>query len=82
MVEAVIGGALIKKVFAKVLQNLQENSYAGVSFFNKVSSLKPATLLKKRLPQRCFSAHFNNTFFTEHLRRTAFDSSCLPKVLS
>ena len=35
------------------------------SFFNKVAGLRPATLLKKRLWRRCFSANFVN--FLEHL---------------
>ena len=46
-------------------------------FFNKVAGLRPATLLKKRLWQRCFFREFceisKNTFSTEHLQRTASD---------
>ena len=47
-----------------------------VSFFNKVTDLRPATLLKNRLWHRCFPVNFakflrtpflQNTFFTEHL---------------
>ena len=41
-------------------------------FFNKVSGLRPATLLKKSLLHRCFSLNFEKlprtSFFTEHLR--------------
>ena len=43
-------------------------------FFNKVSGLRPATLLKKRLAQvfSCeFCEIFKNIFFTEHLWTTA-----------
>ena len=45
--EAVIGGNLSKKLFLKISQNSQENTCAGVSFFDKVVGLRPATLLKK-----------------------------------
>ena len=51
---------------------------ARVSFLIKLRVLRPATLLKKRLwPvwHRCFSCEFceifKNTFFIEHLRKTA-----------
>ena len=41
-------------------------------FFNKVACLSPATLLKKRLRQRCFPVNFpkllRTPFYTEHLR--------------
>ena len=46
-------------------------------FFNKVTSLRLATLLKKRIWHRCFPVHFpvhtisKNTFFIEHLWTTA-----------
>ena len=40
-------------------------------FFNKVASLKPASLLKKRLWHRCFPVNFakflRTLFFKEHL---------------
>ena len=35
-----------KKVFLKILQNSQEDTWARVSFFNKVVGLRPAALLK------------------------------------
>ena len=50
-------------------------------FFNKVAGLWPATLLKKRIWQRCFPVGFEkflrtpflqNTFSTEHLWVTAY----------
>ena len=41
-------------------------------FSNKVTDLRPATLLKKRLWHRCFPMNFakftRTLFFTEHLR--------------
>ena len=37
----------VKKVFLEISQNSQENTSARV-FFNKVASLRPATLSKKR----------------------------------
>ena len=49
-------------------------------FFYKVAGLRNATLLKKRLWHRCLTVNFAkflrtpNTFFTEHLRKTASKS--------
>ena len=40
------GVVLQKKVFLKILQISQENTCIGASF-NKVASLRPATLLKR-----------------------------------
>ena len=41
-------------------------------FFNKVASLRPATLLKKSLWHKCFPVNFakflRTSFVTEHLR--------------
>ena len=41
-------------------------------FFNKVASLRPATLLEKRLWYKCFPVHFAKVLrtpsLTEHLR--------------
>ena len=46
-----------------------------IVFFNKVASLRPATLLKKKLWRRCFLVNFakflRNTFFTEQLSTAA-----------
>ena len=39
----------LKKLFLKISQNLQENTIAGATFFNKVQRLKPTTLLKNKL---------------------------------
>ena len=45
-------------------------------FFNKVASLRPATLLKKRLWHRCFPVKFSKVlrtpFVTEHVRPATF----------
>ena len=52
--------------------------------FNKVSGLRTATLLKRRLRHRCFPVNLakflKNTFFTEHLRTTASDSSAMQNI--
>ena len=40
-------------------------------FFNRITNMRPATLLKKRLRSRCFPVNFSNflgkPFFKEHL---------------
>ena len=63
---------------AGLRQNFQkhlflQNSSGGCFWRFRV---KPASLLKKRLWDRCFPVNFvkvlNNTFFTEHLQTTAF----------
>ena len=41
-------------MFLEISQNSQENTCAGLSFL----SLRPATLLKKRLRHRCFPVNF------------------------
>ena len=46
MSEAATGCFYKKKVFIEILRNSQENSCARV-FFNRVTSLRPATLLKR-----------------------------------
>ena len=60
----------MKKVFLKISQNSQENTCARV-FFNKVSVLRPATLLKKKHWHRCFPMNFGKflrtPFFIEYL---------------
>ena len=70
--EATTGGVLLKKMYLKISQNLQENTYVKVSFLIK--------LTKKETLAHMFSCEFceisKNTFFTEHLWATA---SVLPK---
>ena len=52
--EAVVRRCSVKKVFLKILQNSQENTYARVFFLIELE----ATLLKKRLWHMCFPANF------------------------
>ena len=70
MSEAAIGGVLQEKVLLEIWQNSMQNTCARVSF-----SIRPATLLKKRLRFQVSSSELcqisNNTFFTEHLLATA-----------
>ena len=47
-----------KKVTLQILQNLQENTCASVSFFDKVAAIRPAILLKTILQHRCFPVDF------------------------
>ena len=70
--EAAIGGVL-QKCFQKISRNSQQNICIGVSFFNAVAGLRPATLLKRRLRQFfsvAFCEIFKDSFSTEHLRVT------------
>ena len=63
--KAVIRSCSINKVFLEISQNSQENTYARVSFLLKLQAIKKETL---------------STFFTEHLRVTAFGNpSGIPK---
>ena len=51
-----------------VLRNFAKftgNTCVRVSFFNKVASLRPATLLKKRLWHRCFPVNFTKFLRTQ-----------------
>ena len=52
---------LWKKMFLKILQNLQGNTCARV-FFNKVTVLKPPTLFKKETLAQVFSGEFWKIF--------------------
>ena len=58
--EAVVCRCSVKKVFLEISQNLQENTYARVSFLIKLLALglRPATLLKKRLLR--YKAYFRH----------------------
>ena len=53
----------MQKVFLEILQNLQENICARVSFLKK--------LLKKRLWHRCFPANFVKFLKNTFLHRTS-----------
>ena len=65
--EVVARRCSIKKAFLRILQNSQENTCTRVSFFNKFSGFRPATLLKKSLWHRCYLVNFvkfsKNIFF-------------------
>ena len=54
-----------EKVSVEILQNSQENIFAGDSFLIK-KDLRPATLLKKTVVQM-FSQFFKSTYFHGHL---------------
>ena len=60
--EAATGGVLQKKVSLKISQNSQENTCARVSF------LRSATLLKKRLWHRLFPVNFAKFLRTPFLQ--------------
>ena len=57
-VEAVVQKCYVKKVFLEILRNSQESTWCQSPLFNKVVGLSPATLLKKRLWNRCFLVNF------------------------
>ena len=69
---------LYKKGVLKNFANLTGKHLRESLFFNKVPGLRTKTLLEKRLWHRCFpvkfARFFKNTFFTEHLRASAFDA--------
>ena len=75
----------IKNLLLKISQYLQENTCVGVSFFKKVTGLRPCNFIKKETPTRVFSCKiceiFKNTYFEEHLR-TAPSESTMKKELS
>ena len=80
--EAVLRTCSVKKLFFEISQNSQEYTFASL-FFNKVSALRPATLLKKKLAQLFFCEFCEiskNTFFIEHLSRVPFNSMSKPQV--
>ena len=60
-----------KKVFLKISQNSQQNTYARIYSFNKVTGLRPATLLKKRRWHRCFPVNFAKFLRTFFLQTTS-----------
>ena len=68
--ETVVRRCSVKKVLLEMSQNSQGNTCASL-FFNKVADLKSATLLKKRLWDRCFPVNFakflRTPFLIEHL---------------
>ena len=68
-VEAVVQRCSVKKVFLEISQNLQENTCARVSFFNKLAN--SATFLKKRLWHKCFPVNFAKSLRTLFLQNTS-----------
>ena len=69
--EVVLQRWSVKKVFLRILQNSQENTWARAYFLIMLQALRPAPLLKKRLWPRNFPvnlAKFLRTSFSiEHL---------------
>ena len=65
-------------MFLEISQKSQENTCARDSFFNKVTGLRPATLLKKSLWHRCFPVDFVKFLRTPFLKNT---SGRLPLVV-
>ena len=66
----------VKKVFLEISQNSLESTCAKDSFltkffFNKVTGLRPATLLKKSLWHRCFPVNFAKFPRTRFLQNTS-----------
>ena len=57
MTEAVVRSCSVKKVLLKTLQNSKKIPVL-LSFFNKVTNLRLATLLKTRLRHGCFPVYF------------------------
>ena len=79
--EAVTQRCSVKKVFLEILPNAQENTCA-----RSLQSLRPATLLKKRLWHSCFLVNFVKfvriLFLTEHLRWLLLSVPALHKGLT
>ena len=65
----------LKKEFFKNFTKFKGKHLCWSLFFNIDSGLRPATLLKKRLQQRCFPVNFvkfsRTPFFTEHFPTTS-----------
>ena len=68
--EAATRGVLCEKVFLEISQNAQKHLCQSL-FFNKGAGLSPATLLKKRLWQRCFLVNFVNFQRIHFLQNTS-----------
>ena len=63
-------GVVCKKVFLEV-SKIHRKRPVPESLFNKVASLRPATLLKKRLWHRCFPVNFVKFLTTPFLQNTS-----------
>ena len=81
--EAVAQKCSVKKVFLEISQNSQENLCQS-PFFNKVTGLRPATLLKETLAQ-VFSCEFcensKNIFLHKTSLVAASETSCSQKIV-
>ena len=70
------GGSMKKGVLRNFLKFTGKHLCQSL-FFNKVVGLRPATLIKKKLWQRCFPGNFakflRTSFLTEHLRWLLLD---------
>ena len=64
-------GVLYKKGVLRNFTKLTGNQLCQSLFFNKVASLRPATLFKKRLWQRCFPLNFVKFQKTPFLQKTS-----------
>ena len=60
-----------KKVFLKNFTKFSGKHLCWSLFFNKVSGMRPATLLKKRLQQSCFPVNFVKFLRTPFLQNTS-----------
>ena len=68
--KAIVQRYSVKKVFLKNFAKFNAKCLCQGLFFNKVTGLRPATLLKKRLWHRCIPVNFTKflktPFFIEH----------------
>ena len=71
IIEAAIGGVLLKKVFLEISQNSQEKTCARDTFLNKIAGLRPATSLKKESLAQMFSCEFSKFLRTTFLQNTS-----------
>ena len=68
--EASTRGVLWKKVFLEILQ-IHRKTSVPESFYNKVTALRPAILLKERLRHRCFPVNFAKFLRTPFWRKAS-----------
>ena len=80
-IEAVARRCSLKNVVLKISQNSLENTCVAISFLIKVQA-RPATLLKKRLQNRCFPVNFVKYLRTLLLQNTSGGCFSSKKVLS
>ena len=61
----------LKKKFSKLFSKLKGKHLCCSLFFDKNTGLRPATLIRKRLQQRCFAVNFVNFSRTPFLQNTS-----------